>query len=131
MYFGCLDGDWNADHDAVFGEFGSDNADLWANVYVGRLPTRSNAEVNVIVNKIKNYERPAHTASPRRCCSWRSALPVRLDERPPLARRRAARGVRPQFRHDPAGLVVNRNYQNYTAWAGSNNETRQAGHRIR
>src|SRR5262245_33273594 len=55
MYFGCLDGDWNADHDAIFGEFGSDNADLWEEVYVGRLPTRSNAEVTMMVNKVKNY----------------------------------------------------------------------------
>jgi hypothetical protein len=47
MYFGCLDGDWNADHDAVFGEAPPiegapiDYSDLYAEVYVGRLPTAS------------------------------------------------------------------------------------------
>ncbi len=58
MYFGNLDGDWNADHDAVFGEFGVDAADLYAEVYVGRLPTRTIAEVGVLVNKVIDYERP-------------------------------------------------------------------------
>ncbi|HEU4364424.1 MAG TPA: C25 family cysteine peptidase, partial [Candidatus Krumholzibacteria bacterium] len=39
MYFGCLDGDWNADHDALFGEPGTtDQTVLYHEVYVGRLP---------------------------------------------------------------------------------------------
>jgi hypothetical protein len=58
MYFGNLDGDWNADHDAVFGEFGVDDADLYAEVYVGRLPGRNPTEANVLINKVIDYERP-------------------------------------------------------------------------
>ncbi|HXV14504.1 MAG TPA: C25 family cysteine peptidase, partial [Candidatus Krumholzibacteria bacterium] len=58
MYLGGLDGDWNADHDPVFGEFGVDAADLYSEVYVGRLPARTPAEVGVLINKVMDYERP-------------------------------------------------------------------------
>ena len=60
MYLGNLDGDWNADHDAVFGEHGVDSADLYAEVYIGRLPTRNPAEAGVLINKVIDYERPVH-----------------------------------------------------------------------
>ncbi len=60
MYLGCLDGDWNADHDAIFGEFGVDAADLYEEVYVGRLPTRNTTEVGVLINKVMDYERPVY-----------------------------------------------------------------------
>jgi hypothetical protein len=128
MYFGCLDGDWNADHDAVFGEFGSDNADLWSEVYVGRLPTRSNGEVNIMVNKIKNYERPQHTGFPKKVlllaevlfpADWVSPQPISLDGAT------LAEYVRTSY-FTSVGLQVARNYQNYTAFPGSNPETRQA-----
>ncbi|MCK4774304.1 MAG: hypothetical protein KAT30_05945, partial [Candidatus Krumholzibacteria bacterium] len=68
LYYACLDGDWNADHDQVFGEFPSgvggciggddDQVDLYAEVYVGRLPTRSTADVNLLTTKIISYESP-------------------------------------------------------------------------
>ena len=60
MYLGCLDGDWNADHDAIFGEFGVDDADLYEEVYIGRLPTRNPTEVGVLINKVMDYERPVY-----------------------------------------------------------------------
>ena len=69
MYFGCLDGDWNLDHDAIFGEAlpaGFDDADLFAEVYVGRLPTASVAEVNMMIGKIVAYETPTDLAFPNR-----------------------------------------------------------------
>ncbi len=58
MYFGNLDGDWNADHDAVWGEFGVDVTDLYAEVFIGRLPSRTPPEAVVLVNKVIDYERP-------------------------------------------------------------------------
>jgi hypothetical protein len=128
MYFGCLDGDWNTDHDAVFGEFASDNTDLWSEVYVGRLPTRSNTEVNMMVNKIKNYERPQHTGFPKKVlflaevlfpADWQSPQPISLDGAS------LAEYVRMSY-FTSVGLQVARNYQNYTAYPGSNPETRQA-----
>ncbi len=60
MYFGCLDGDWNADHDKLFGEGGpTDQADLYQEVYTGRLPAVSVATASIMINKIMSYETPA------------------------------------------------------------------------
>jgi len=130
MYFGCLDGDWNADHDAVFGEFGSDNADLWAEVYVGRLPTRSNAEATMMVNKIKNYEKPMHTGFTRKVLFLAEVLfPADYQNGDPISLDGAdlAEYVRISDMASP-NLTISRNYQTYNlpANAGSSPETRQA-----
>ena len=58
LYFAGLDGDFNADHDAQFGEQPADNPDLYGEVYVGRLPVSTAAAAHTIVSKIKRYERP-------------------------------------------------------------------------
>jgi len=59
LYYAGLDGSWNADHDDVWGEpplgFYSDEVDLYAEVYMGRLPTSSIADVDVMIDKIINY----------------------------------------------------------------------------
>ncbi len=62
LYYQCLDGTWNADGDAFFGEGSSgagpgDQADLYADVYLGRLPTNNAAEAQVLVDKILAYAR--------------------------------------------------------------------------
>ncbi len=63
MYFGCLDGNWNNDGDAIFGEGTPfDNPDLYAEVYVGRLPTSSVAEVVMMTGKIIAYETPVNVS---------------------------------------------------------------------
>jgi hypothetical protein len=69
LYYACLDGDWNADHDPIFGEMpggqcpgDDDQVDLYAEVYVGRLPSRSPADVNLITSKIISYETPYDTS---------------------------------------------------------------------
>jgi len=65
LYYACLDGDWNADHDQWFAEMpgglcpGNDDlVDLYAEVYVGRLPTRNDADVALLTSKIISYETP-------------------------------------------------------------------------
>jgi hypothetical protein len=62
LYYAGLDGSWNADHDDVWGESYSsgtpDNADLYAEVIVGRLPTSSTTDVDILVDKIINYTTP-------------------------------------------------------------------------
>jgi hypothetical protein len=55
LYFACLDGSWNADGDAIWGEpndgeSGGD-VDLLAEVFVGRAPVESAAEVTNFVAK--------------------------------------------------------------------------------
>jgi WD40 repeat protein len=59
LYYAGLDGSWNKDHDDVWGEpssFFGDAPDLYAEVYLGRLPTSSVAGVDIMVDKIIDYE---------------------------------------------------------------------------
>jgi hypothetical protein len=62
LYYSCLDGDWNSNHNELFGEmpsvycFGDDSVDLYAEVYVGRLPSTSVADVDLLTAKIFDYE---------------------------------------------------------------------------
>jgi hypothetical protein len=68
MYFATLDGNWNNDNDTVFGEgvfsnpdspengTAGDEADLLAEVYVGRAPVTTTAQVENFVNKTLWYE---------------------------------------------------------------------------
>jgi hypothetical protein len=53
--------DWDSDGDNIFAEFTSDGIvediiDYYPDVYLGRLPVRYSWEVDVVVNKIINYE---------------------------------------------------------------------------
>jgi len=62
-YFGCLDGKWNRDGDARFGEAepgDSDEPDVVHEVHVGRVPVETPQEVEVFVRKVLLYERPTH-----------------------------------------------------------------------
>ena len=67
MYFSCLDGTWNADGDSLWGEaFHSvtdtgDDADLFAEVYVGRFPASTVDEARILIDKTIAYEEPADT----------------------------------------------------------------------
>ncbi|MCD6223050.1 MAG: DUF2341 domain-containing protein [Thermoplasmata archaeon] len=54
MYFGCLDGNWNDDGDDKWGEPGE--ADLFAEVYIGRAPVDSLIQAWNFVNKTIAYE---------------------------------------------------------------------------
>lgn len=69
LYFGALDGSWNNDNDTVFGEecfTGSTNspengtageeADFFAEVYIGRAPVNTAQQVSNFVNKTLWYE---------------------------------------------------------------------------
>jgi hypothetical protein len=69
LYYGALDGSWNNDNDTVFGEecfIGStnspengtagDEADYFAEVYIGRAPVNTAQQVSNFVDKILWYE---------------------------------------------------------------------------
>ncbi len=58
LYFADLDGDWNADGDSIYGEV-ADEVDGYSDVYVGRAPVQSIAEVETFVRKTLAYERAA------------------------------------------------------------------------
>ncbi|KAA3634210.1 MAG: T9SS C-terminal target domain-containing protein [Calditrichaeota bacterium] len=56
LYYADLTGDWNLDNDNVWGEKYTDDVDLTPELYVGRLPFNSSAEVSNYVAKLINYE---------------------------------------------------------------------------
>lgn len=60
MYFGGLDGTWNADHDDVWGESNGitlvDDPDLYVEVYYGRVPISEPSIVSAFIDKIISYE---------------------------------------------------------------------------
>lgn len=63
LYYQCLDGNWNQDGDAIFGEgYGSsiqvgDDCDLYPDVYLGRMTTNNAAEAQIVINKLLAYSR--------------------------------------------------------------------------
>jgi len=65
LYYACLDGNWNADGDArwgegfVYSENSSDMADLYPEVLIGRLPVTTAAEVDGYRIKMQKYVEPA------------------------------------------------------------------------
>ena len=67
MYFQCLDGNWNKDGDALWGEAAidvvnpGDSTDLYAEVFVGRAPVSTVAEITNLTTKIMAYENPTDT----------------------------------------------------------------------
>ncbi|HMA76720.1 MAG TPA: C25 family cysteine peptidase, partial [Candidatus Krumholzibacteriaceae bacterium] len=67
MYYSCLDGTWNADGDSLWGEApavtAGDDADLYSEVYVGRMPVSTVEEAELLINKTIDYETPADTTS--------------------------------------------------------------------
>ncbi|UCG50938.1 MAG: hypothetical protein JSW58_12155, partial [Candidatus Latescibacterota bacterium] len=65
MYFACLDGSWNDNHDQYFGEgfqtVPFDNPDLYAEVYNGRFPCSTVSDLSLLIDKVIFYETPCDT----------------------------------------------------------------------
>lgn len=63
LYYQCIDGSWNNNGNSEFGEGYSsptdpgDDADLYPEVWIGRLATTTVAEAQAVVNKTLAYER--------------------------------------------------------------------------
>lgn len=63
MYYQCLDGSWNADGDAYFGEgyvsstVTGDGCDLYPDVWLGRAAVSDSATAAVLVDKVLTYEK--------------------------------------------------------------------------
>jgi hypothetical protein len=64
MYYSCLDGNWNADGDSIWGEAyhtisdPGDAADLYSEVYIGRMPVTTLQEAELLVEKTIGYATP-------------------------------------------------------------------------
>jgi hypothetical protein len=132
MYFACLDGSWNADHDNLWGEgfyyVAMDEPDLYADIYVGRLPTRTVAEVNTIYDKIVSYETPRQRDYLDRLMFLAEVLfPVDWVEGQPIDQNGAdnAEYLRALILQDEP-IEVTRMYQTEYLYPGSVDENRQA-----
>ncbi|HKK72159.1 MAG TPA: C25 family cysteine peptidase [Candidatus Krumholzibacteria bacterium] len=94
LYYGGLDGNWNADGDAVFGEHyrssadRGDDADFDAEVSVGRATVTTVAGAEAFVDKVIAYEIPATTDWQHGALlasevlfplGWKTGDPVQLD----------------------------------------------------
>jgi hypothetical protein len=94
IYFACLDGNWNADGDALWGEAALDamtlvdDVDLYAEVFVSRLPVSTLAEADLVIGKVVQYENPAQTTYQNNLLflsevlfpvDWEAPNPVNLD----------------------------------------------------
>jgi hypothetical protein len=94
LYFSCLDGSWNADGDALWGEgYASasdpgDDADLLPEVWVGRAPVTNTTEAHAfVVRSMQAALEPAHPRPPRALLAaevlfpqvWSQGDPVTLD----------------------------------------------------
>ncbi len=55
-YYGCLDGDFNADGDGYWGEYADDNVDWVYDVYVGRIQVSSADALAEVIDKTLCYE---------------------------------------------------------------------------
>ncbi len=55
MYYGDMDGNWNADNDAIIGELQEDNIDGYPELSISRLPFENENELNILLNKIQSY----------------------------------------------------------------------------
>ncbi|HEX5131271.1 MAG TPA: C25 family cysteine peptidase [Candidatus Krumholzibacteria bacterium] len=126
MYFGCLDGDWNADHDALFGEGGTvDQADLYHEVYVGRLPAVNSQTAATLVSKVISYETPVNPSYTGKVLLLGEVLyPIDWTFGQPVTQDGAgiAEYLRLSSLTDPS-LTVTRMYENYDAYPGSLPET--------
>ncbi len=74
MYYGALDGNWDNDGDGIYGEGDrrgnrggtgkrGDEADFWAEVYIGRIPADNATEAYNQIDKIIAYESSLPTKS--------------------------------------------------------------------
>jgi hypothetical protein len=132
LYFACLDGSWNKNHNNLWGEGYTyeekDDPDLYAEVYVGRLPTTTVSEVNVMTAKIMSYESPCQKAYLGRHIFLAEVLfPVDWEEGEPISLNGADMA---EFIYTTTlldeGIDVIRMYETPGLYAGSVQENVQA-----
>ncbi len=81
LYYGGLDGTWDADDDHVYGET-NDQADMVSEVFVGRAPVRNVAQAQNFVNKTLTYEQNPPSGYLRKMLLPTAILWSSYEERP-------------------------------------------------
>jgi len=137
LYYQCLDGNWNADGDYLYGEgyysaaIPGDAADLMPDVYVGRAPCVTQAQAQLFVNKTLRYEKAPVTDYMKDILLFAEVLFPQdwvYPDETILDGASLAEQVIPYLQANPNVRPV-RLYENYTSpdWIpGSLPETRQA-----
>ncbi|MBN2619682.1 T9SS type A sorting domain-containing protein [candidate division WOR-3 bacterium] len=72
-YYSDLDGSWNFDGDHKFGEV-EDSLDLYADVFIGRIPTRHSDDVLAYMEKVLTYIFPSNTSYQEKALFFSSNL---------------------------------------------------------
>jgi hypothetical protein len=128
MYFSCLDGTWNADGDSLWGEaFHSetdtgDDVDLFAEVYVGRLPASTVDDARILVDKTIAYEEPADTVYKEDFLFLAEVIfPSDYDSGDPIILDGAEilQAIYDGYLAGNPAVTTTRLYENYPAYAGS------------
>jgi hypothetical protein len=128
MYYSCLDGSWNADHDSLWGEAyhaandTGDECDLYSEVYVGRMPASTLAEAEVLVHKTITYSTSAAAASKSKFLMLAEVV-FPADYHPGddiiLDGGEVAESVYDLYLNGNPDVTTARLYENYTAFPGS------------
>jgi hypothetical protein len=125
QYYACLDGTWNADGDAFWGENPGpgepgDDVDFFPELYVGRAPVHDAAEAVEFVRRTLAYEDRLAAGGPR------SALLAAEDINSIVDGAQIVENlVRPALEADPDRSIV-RMYERAADWPGSLQESRPA-----
>ncbi len=135
LYYACLDGDWNADGDEWLCEpFIStsdpgDDADLAAELLVGRLPARTAAEAAVLVDKVLQYEQQGGAHQGRMLLLSEVLFPSDWSAGQPIVEDGAAYSetmLAEVFTPAPAAPHPVRLYEAHSQWPGAHPQTRAA-----
>jgi hypothetical protein len=128
LYFGCLDGSWNGNHDGNWGEPVLDNPDFYAEVYHGRLPISDPAEVATMIDRIQRYESAETPEYTDKYALLAEVLfPIDWQEGQTIATNGTA-FTEPIYGGilDPSSLRITRMYQTENLHPGSVEESRAA-----
>jgi len=128
MYYSCLDGNWNADGDSLWGEAyhsaldRGDMADLYSEVYVGRMPVTGYLEAQIIVDKVIDYSLAVETRSKGKFLILGEVIfPSAYDPGDPIFLDGATIGedVYQTYLLGDPDITVDRQYENCVAYPGS------------
>ena len=134
LYFACLDGNWNADGDGIFGDVfvsgadPGDNVDLVPELSVGRAPVSTLAEAEIFVDKVIEWEIPTNVGYQTNALlasevlfpdDWSQGQSIQLD-----GATFSESLIADSFSCTPDWSST-RYYENYTAYPGSSPEIKQ------
>ncbi len=135
LYFACLDGDWDADGDGIYGEAyvhyldPGDEADLEPELVLGRAPVNDPAQAATFVDKAIAFASPTTPGAADRALlmgevlfpwDWEEDDPIILDGG------NLCETLLPLFAAADPPWEVSRLYENHTAFPGADDLTKQA-----